>query len=139
MPVALYFSHGVGSRGFLDLAEGAAEGAAFPAGKVLVPNQIPAGDPQRAPVVSYAERYRNRFQQEPNTFGGHASDALSLVIRALREAGPGRREIREFLEAVDEYPGVSGVFRYSRSDHAGLGSESLVMVRIRGDAWVLEP
>jgi len=34
---------------------------------------------------------------------------------------------------------VSWVFRCSADDHAGLGPESLVMVRIRGDAWVLEP
>jgi len=34
---------------------------------------------------------------------------------------------------------VSGVFRYTSSDHAGLGPDSLVMVRIRGSAWVLEP
>lgn len=139
VPGALFFSHGVASREFLALAGEAVQGTAFPAGKALVADQLPPGDPQQPVIVEYLEEYRLRYGQEPNTFGGHAFDAVSLAIRALREAGPGREAIREFLEGIDGYAGVSGVFRYSADDHAGLGPDSLVMVRIRGNAWVLEP
>ena len=73
----------------------------------------------------------------PDSFGGYAWDALTMLVLALEKAGPDRAAIREQVEKTQNMTGISGVFTMSPQDHNGLGEESVVMVKVENGKWKL--
>ena len=53
----LFQSHGVGNKKYIELAGGAANNVLFPAGKLLVAEQLPDNDPQKAVLLAYARDF----------------------------------------------------------------------------------
>jgi len=133
----LIHTHGIGNQAFIDLAGDAAEGVILPVGKILVAEQLPDSDPQKEVLLEYIAAYESRYGTRPSTFGGHAHDGFSLVVKAIEQAGPDRAKIRDALESITGYAGISGVFNFSAQDHNGLGEDSMVMVEIREGKWRL--
>jgi branched-chain amino acid transport system substrate-binding protein len=130
----LFQSHGVGNKKYIELAGPAANGVIFPAGKLLVAEQLPDADPQRAVLLAYAKEFETRYGPR-NTFGGHAWDAVRLAVRALETAGPDRRAVRTALENTRNFVGITGVFDFSATDHNGLDQRAVTMVQIVDGQW----
>jgi branched-chain amino acid transport system substrate-binding protein len=135
--VPIVESHGIANRAFIQLAGPAANGVVFPSGKLLVANQLPVSDPQRALLESYARDFEAANHYTANTFGGHAFDGVTMLWDALRHVGPDRAKIREYLEHVHGFLGTGGVFTMSREDHNGLGTKDMVLVQIQNGTWVI--
>jgi len=133
-----YQSHGVASDEYLKLSGAAAEGVRLPSPALLVAEALPANDPQKAVVSGYFKAYKERFKEEPSTFGGYAYDALMLSVDALKRAGSTDGEkVRAALEQTKGYVGVTGVFNVSASDHMGLDLSAFRMLEVKGGNWVL--
>lgn len=137
MKTPLFMSHGIANMEFIRLAGAAANGVIFPGGKLIVANQIPARDPQRATLLKYASDYSKAYKQSPNTFGGHAWDAFMMVVKAIEKSGGDRAKIRTALESTKNFVGISGVFTMSPRDHNGLTESCLVMVEIKNGKWTI--
>jgi branched-chain amino acid transport system substrate-binding protein len=60
MRMPLYQSHGVASPKFIELAGDAAEGIILPSGKILVTDQLPDSDPQKAVLQQYIQEFEKR-------------------------------------------------------------------------------
>jgi branched-chain amino acid transport system substrate-binding protein len=136
--VPLYQSHGVASKAFINLAGAAAEGVRLPAAALLVADDLPASDPQRAVVVSYKHEYEARFKSEVSTFGGHAYDGLMLAVEAIKKAGgTDKAKVRDALEGIRGYMGTAGVVNMSPTDHMGLDLTAFRMLEVKGGNWTL--
>jgi branched-chain amino acid transport system substrate-binding protein len=135
--IALYQSHGFGSRENLDAAGEAAEGVLCPLGACNIPELLPDNHPQKEVVEGYIENYRELYNEPISSFGGHAWDAMHLVLDALRSVGSDRRAIREHLEQVRGFVGQHGIFAMSPQDHNGLGKDSFYMVEVRDGEWAM--
>ncbi|AFV03598.1 Branched-chain amino acid ABC transporter, amino acid-binding protein [Dehalobacter sp. UNSWDHB] len=135
LTIPLIHSHGVGNQKFIELAQDAADGVILPIGKLPVTDQIADSDPQKAVLTSYINDYQNKYNTAPNSFGGYATDALSLLVKAIEKAGPDRSVIRNELEKTQGLVGVSGVFNMSEQDHNGLSEDSAVLVQIEDGKW----
>lgn len=133
----LVHTHGIGNKKFLELAGDAANGVVAPLGKLLVAEQLPDSDPQKQVLLDYINDYQQKYNARPSTFGGHAHDAFNLVVKAIEQAGPDRAKIRDALEQITGYAGISGVFNLSPEDHNGLGEDSMVLVEIKEGKWQL--
>ncbi|WP_428561917.1 MAG: ABC transporter substrate-binding protein [Solidesulfovibrio sp. DCME] len=134
----LYMSHGVASAKFVELAGEAAEGLLLPAGKLTVVSQLPEADPQKAALAAYAKAYEERFKTPASAFGGYAYDGLMLVAKAIadgKDASPAA--IRDKLEKIKGFAGITGVFGFSPEDHNGLDESAFVMVTIAGGEFKL--
>ncbi|MHB0937200.1 MAG: ABC transporter substrate-binding protein [Armatimonadota bacterium] len=134
--VPLIMSHGVSNHKFIELAGAGAEGVIFPTGKLLVAQSIAAADPQKKTLIGYAANYKKTYKVEADHFGGHAYDAFYLICNALGKVGPDRGKIRDYLETA-KFTGVSGVFKFSKTDHNGMTKDAFVMVQVRNGKWVL--
>ncbi|MBI3015425.1 MAG: ABC transporter substrate-binding protein [Candidatus Tectomicrobia bacterium] len=132
----LFQSHGVGNKAFIDLAGPAANGVIFPVGKLVVAEDLPGSDAQKSVLVQYAKDYEARFGPR-STFGGHAWDGLRIVLKAMEKAGSDRAKIRDAVEGMKEFVGISGVFRFSAQDHNGLDTRAVTMVEIKDGKWTL--
>ncbi|MCP5094783.1 MAG: ABC transporter substrate-binding protein [Chloroflexi bacterium] len=133
-------NHGIGNQAFIDLAGDAANGVLFPIGKLLVVDDLPATDPQKGVLTQYISDYTDYTNgATPSTFGGHAWDSMQMAIMALSEVGPDAAAIRDYLEGIQNFAGISGVFNLSDQDHNGIGKETLVLVEIKDGGWEYVP
>ncbi len=137
LSIPLVCSHGVANETFLKIAGEAANGVVLPAGRLIVVDQISPDDPQLSVLEDYAERYRAHTGKSPDTFGGHAWDAVQLVVKALDEVDEDRAAIRDAVEKTTGFVGTGGVFNYSAEDHNGLTKDAFVMVEIVDGTWKL--
>lgn len=135
--IPFYQSHGFGSRKNIKLAAGAAEGVFTPLGAVNIAEILPAGHPQKKVTMAYLKDYQAKFKEPLSSFGGHAWDAMYLVIDALKAVGPNKAKIRDYLEKTKGFVGQHGVFNFSPSDHNGLTKEAFNMVVVENGDWAL--
>lgn len=134
--IVLYMSHGVASKKFIELAGEAAEGILLPAGRLIVADQLPDSHLQKSLLVKYKKMYEERFHEPVSTFGGHAWDALMLVIKAIEMGGSAEpSSIRANLEKIKNFIGTGGIFNYSPEDHNGLDPSAFEMVVIKNGDW----
>jgi branched-chain amino acid transport system substrate-binding protein len=137
MDIPLLQSHGVANKTFIELAGEAAEGVIFPVGKLLVAKDLPDDDPQKEVLLSYSSMFEEKYERSADTFGGHAWDALHLLVQAIEEVGTDKGAIRDALENTTDFVGTGGVFNLSPEDHNGLTKDAFVMVQIKDGEWTL--
>ncbi|HUT53974.1 MAG TPA: ABC transporter substrate-binding protein [bacterium] len=130
-------SHGVASKKFIELCGDAADGQILPAGRLIVADQLPDSDPQKAMLVTYKNEFESRFGPV-STFGGHAYDALTILVKAMEMAGTDDpAKVRDALEQVHGFVGTGGIFNMSAADHNGLTKDAFVMIKIENKDWKL--
>ena len=134
LKMPMFQSHGVGNKKFVELAGPAANGVMFPAGKLLVAEQLADKDPQKAVLLAYARDFEARYGPR-NTFGGHAWDAVQLAMRGLERAGTDRAGVRAAIESTRNFVGISGVFDFSPTDHNGLDRRAATMIQVVDGQW----
>lgn len=134
--VPIFQSHGFGNIEYVKAAGAAAEGVIFPAGRLLIADQLPKNHPQKAVLTAYKKNYETRFKEEASTFGGHGYDALMILVRAIEQAGPDREKVRTAIENLKGFVGTGGVFNFSAADHNGLDLESVAMLTVKNGKFV---
>jgi branched-chain amino acid transport system substrate-binding protein len=130
--VPLFQSHGFGNRRYVEQAGAAAEGIIFPAGRLLIVEDLPAGHPQKTLLATYKQDYERTFKEDVSTFGGHAYDAVLIVTTALKQAGePDREKVRDAVESLRGLVGTAGIFNFSPTDHTGLDLDAFEMLTVK--------
>ena len=145
LQIPLFQSHGVANVRFIELAGPGANGVRFPAGKLLMAEGLPDSDAQKNTLIAYAKTFEAKYGSR-NTFGGHAWDAIWLAYRAVEAAAARvnpddlatfRAAIRDELEKIKEFVGISGVFSMSADDHNGLDRRAVTMYEVVSGQWQL--
>ncbi|HID96258.1 MAG TPA: ABC transporter substrate-binding protein [Candidatus Latescibacteria bacterium] len=137
MTIPLYQSHGFGNIKYAEAAGEAGEGIIFPAGRLLAVDSLPDDHPQKAVLARYKKDYEEKFKEPVSTFGGHAYDALWLVIDALKAVGPDRAKIRDHIENRKGFIGTGGIFNFSPEDHNGLTKDAFEMLTVKSCKFTL--
>jgi branched-chain amino acid transport system substrate-binding protein len=136
--IPFYQSHGFGSRKNIELAAGAAEGVFCPLGACNIAELLPANDPQKAVTMKYMKDYMAKYNEPLSSFGGHAWDALEMVVKALENVGCDKTKIQDYLENhIKGFVGQHGIFNYSPDDHNGLTKDAFHMVVVKNGDWAL--
>jgi branched-chain amino acid transport system substrate-binding protein len=137
--IPFFQSHGFGSLKNIELAAGAAEGVFCPLGRVNIPDLVPDNNPQKNVIEAYNKAYQAKYNEPLSSFGGHAWDALTLVIDAMKAVGPNSAKIRDYIENRTNFVGQHGVFNFSPTDHNGLTKDAFEMVVVKNGTWALAP
>ncbi|HVX99301.1 MAG TPA: ABC transporter substrate-binding protein [Pseudorhodoplanes sp.] len=138
LSVPFYQSHGVSSKSFIDLAGPAANGIRLPAAALLVAEQLPDNDPLKKVAVEYKSKFEKETGQPVSTFGGHARDALFMLVEAIKRAGSvDKSKVRDEIEKTRNFVGTGGIINMSPTDHLGLDLNSLRMIEIKDGNWKL--
>lgn len=138
MKMPLYQSHGFGNIRYVEVAGEAAEGIIFPAGRLLVADVLPDGHPQKSVLVKYKKDYEGKYNEAASTFGGHAYDAMMMLIEAIKKTGSVDKEkVRVTLENLRGFVGTGGVFNMTPEDHNGLAMDSFEMLTVKGGRFAL--
>jgi branched-chain amino acid transport system substrate-binding protein len=135
--VPLYQSHGFGNIQYVKEAGEAAEGILFPAGRLLVADALPDDHIQKKILTKYKNDYESKFNEDVSTFGGHAYDALMIVVKAIEQAGADTEKMRDAIENMKGFVGTAGVFNFSPEDHNGISIEGFEMLTVKDGAFAL--
>jgi branched-chain amino acid transport system substrate-binding protein len=137
MTVPIFQSHGFANVQYARTAGAAAEGVMFPASRVVVADALAATDRQKPVVAAYKQAYEARYKEDVSTFGGHAWDALGILVRAVQEAGFDRAKVRTAIENMKGFVGTAGVFNFSPADHNGLAIDAFEMITVKDGKFVV--
>jgi branched-chain amino acid transport system substrate-binding protein len=138
LKIPIFQSHGFGNIQYVKAAGPAAEGVIFPAGRLLIADELPKSNPQKAVL----ERYKNEYEakchgEECSTFGGHAYDAMMILVNAIEKAGPDKEKVRDAIENTKGFVGTGGIFNFSPEDHNGLSKDSFEMLTVKNGKFAI--
>jgi len=136
--VPLFQSHGFGNIKYVEAGGAAAEGIIFPAGRLLVAYSLPDDNPQKTLLVKYKVDYETKYPEDKvSTFGGHAYDALTILVAGIEQAGTDKEKVRDAIENLKELPGTAGIFNFSPEDHNGLDINSFEMLTVKDGKFAI--
>lgn len=142
-----FCSHGIANKGFMDTAGAAADGTIIAAGKILIADEVAANDPQKAVLMKYKTDYEAIYGNgTANTFGGHAYDALNILVPILASmneslnVSQARAYIRDSIETKTiNLPGTGGVYTMSPANHLGIQENTsygfIVLIKVVNGKW----
>ncbi len=140
LKLPLYQGTAFGNKRMIKEAKGKAEGVLCPLQRLILMESLPVEDPQMPALIAYKYSFEKKFGMEATPSGGHAWDALWMIVEALRMVGPDKKKIRDYLEKrIKNWPGVTGIFNMSKKDHSGLTKEAFVMGVVRKGKWEVAP
>lgn len=138
LDVPLFQSHGFGNPKYVEQAGVAAEGTLFPAGRLLVVDELPDDHPQKALLAAYKKEYEAKYKENVSTFGGHGYDAFTIVVEGIKRAGSTDREkVRDAIEDLKGFAGTAGIFNFSPADHTGLSLDAFEMLTVKDGKFTL--
>jgi branched-chain amino acid transport system substrate-binding protein len=137
LAVPIFQSHGFANIQYARTAGAAAEGVIFPASRIVVADALAATDPQRPVVTRYKRAYEARYKEDVSTFGGHAWDALMILVRAVEQAGLDRERVRATIENMKGFVGTAGIFHFTPADHNGLAMDAFELLTVRDGKFVV--
>ncbi len=136
LAVPLFQSHGFGSIKYVKEAGEAANGIIFPCGRLLIAESLNADHPQKDVLMKYKNDYEKKNGGEASTFGGHAYDAVMILVEALKQSGGDKEKTRDAIEGLKSFPGTGGIFNFSATDHNGLQKNAFEMLTVSGGKFV---
>lgn len=136
LTIPVVSSHGSANEKFLELAGEAAEGIYMVAGKLLIPDQLKADDPQTVVINEFVSNYKDAYHVFPDGFAGYSYDGLNMIVEALKSVDGDVSKLGEAIEKV-QYTGVTGEFRFNQNDHNGLKEDSMVILQVKGGKYQL--
>ncbi len=98
----LIFSVSAVNQEMVEMAGEAAEGVMFPQPAFYLDSDEPA-------MKSFIDKYREKFQTDPDNFSAHGYDAVKLIAEAVSRVKSGHPDdIRRGLIAINNYEGAAG-------------------------------
>lgn len=142
----IWHSAGVTNPSFLALGGKDVEGVEIPGLALAVADQLPASAGNKGVIDEYVKDYRAEYNgARPTTFGGHAWDALYLLLESAKNAiakgaDPEKLEdfrvaLRDSLEGIRGFKGTTGTYSMSKADHNGLGPSAAVRILVSGGKY----
>jgi branched-chain amino acid transport system substrate-binding protein len=135
LELPLIHSHAAISPAVLKGAGENSEGMLAAGAKFEAVDDLPDSDPQKAVIKAYRDAYEGAFGEAPNQFGAGAYDAFKILAAALERAGKDPKALCAAIEQTNGYVGLGGIYSYSDSDHAGLGTDSVVIYEAKSGHW----
>jgi branched-chain amino acid transport system substrate-binding protein len=89
--------------------------------------------------MAFKKAYEARYKEEVSTFGGHAWDAFTVLVKALGEGGDDREKVRAAIEGTRGLAGTAGVFNFSATDHNGLDASAFELLTVKDGKFVPAP
>ncbi|MCK5266784.1 MAG: ABC transporter substrate-binding protein [Spirochaetes bacterium] len=137
LSIPLFHSYTYGNIEYIQKGGQPAEGVVFPCGRLFIAELLQNTHIQKKLLLNYKKVYSDEYSENVSLSGGYAYDALSIIIHAVKKTGISKSRIRDTIENLKAFTGITGVFTFSKKDHNGLNIESLSMYTINLGKFVL--
>ncbi len=82
-----------------------------------------------APAAHFTQAYRAKSGADPDTWAAQAYDAMTLLVKVIRERGADRQGIRAGLSETKDFQGVTGTLTFMPNGDAAFRETSIVVVK----------
>lgn len=106
--VDLLGTEGISSEELVKLGGEAVEGIKFTA--FFHP------DVEYTGTKDFVNRFVEKYNKEPDTYAALAYDSAKLILKAIEEKGASREAILEYINNVDDFPGVAGPIQFENNN-----------------------
>ncbi len=97
------------------------EGMYFITTAITAGPQLPDSYPAKPMIVGVYDAVMAATKAPPDPFAGWAADAVNLMAEAVKQAGStDKAAVRDAFESIQNFPGLSGTYSYSATDHVGI-------------------
>jgi len=136
-PGKIFLSHGNASPAFVASAGPSCEGAIIVGSRVLS-NDLDPSKPADKVLLDFKSFWAaEKLPGKPSHFGGHARDAYAMILQAwTQHRAHDRKSLRTTIEEMGVFHGVTGTFKFSGDDHAGLSLDAFQTYIIRSGEFV---
>ncbi|MEU4674351.1 ABC transporter substrate-binding protein [Amycolatopsis sp. NPDC023774] len=131
----LYQDAGAGAELYVQGAKAAAEGTHMVFVRTLAAPDLPGTDPVSAAEKKWYSDYTKAYGPYSG-FTSFASDALQMIVNAVKSVGTEPVALRDALEKMG-IDGDSGRIQNSAENHSGLQPSALAVLEVRGGQWHL--
>jgi ABC-type branched-subunit amino acid transport system substrate-binding protein len=128
-PVTLVGGPSLRDPVFLELAGGSAEGSVSVCSCADVSTSLDLA------AQRFVQDFQSQFGSPPAPFAVEGWDAAHLLVRALREAGPTRADVRRWLAIAPEVEGLGGAYALAGGELVDPES-AIRRYRVEGGRWV---
>jgi branched-chain amino acid transport system substrate-binding protein len=136
--VPLFQSHGFGNIKYVQAGGEAANGTIFPCGRLLIAEILPDNNPQKKLLLGYKKDYESQYKEDASTFGGHAYDAVLILVEGIKKAkSTDKEKVREAIESIKGLVGTAGIFNFSSQDHNGLGLDAFEILTVKDGKFAI--
>ena len=142
----IFQTHGVSTEQFIKLGGKDVEGTIYAGEVFTIANDLPKSSPFRAAPAKFVKAYEAVYNgKEPNIFGAHLWDTVTLIEHAvpaaLKHGKPGteafRSALRDALERSKDIYLDNGLSNMSPTNHNGYDQRSAFLIQVRGGAFRL--
>lgn len=81
----------------------------------------------------FVESFRAKYDKEPDNYSALAYDSAKLILAGMKEKGATREGITEYLQEVNEFPGVAGPISFENNDV----TRSILILQVKDGQIVL--
>ena len=114
------------------------DGMYFISTAVTAGPQLPDSYPPKPMVAGFYDAVMAATKAPPDPFSGWAADAVNLMAEAVKQAGStDKAAVRDAFESIQNYPGLSGMYSYSATDHVGIHG-GMWLFLIKNGKYVLQ-
>ncbi len=132
----LLFSHAQATPLFLKPAGDAANGVIIGTSLGPVGKFLPDSNASKPAITKFDADFQAAYNTAPAEFAYNTYGAFNMIVNAVKKVGPDSAKIRAELEQTT-FVSVDGTYKYSATNHAGLGPESVLVAMVTNGA--LEP
>jgi len=141
----IFQTHGVSTEQFIKLGGKDVEGTIYAGEVFTIANDLPKSSPFRKAPEKFVKAYEEVYKQEPNIFGAHLWDTVTLIEHAvpgaLKHGKPGtaafRSALRDQLERSKDVYLDNGLSNMSPANHNGYDERSAFLIQVKGGAFRL--
>jgi len=144
----VYQSGGSANQAFLNVGQATVQGTVVAVQPMQVYDQMPSGNPLVPVLRAFAQAFDAKYGQgKADQYAGYGWDATRLVVAgfdALHRTGhlstnlaATRLALRDAIERVHDYFGVSGVFNFTPQNHLGLDHRAIYLTQVRDGSFQL--
>lgn len=84
-----------------------------------------------ADLQTYEQKYQAQFHATPDIYGEQTYDSIMMVAKAIKDSHSSNPStIRDALEHMSGYQGITGTLGFSATQHESIGPESLTFIRL---------
>ena len=138
LTIPLVFSAAQSTPLYTKPAGDAANGVVLASGLGPVGKSLPADNPSKPIIAKFDTDFMAAYNSAPPEFAYNTFSAMNMLYNTIRKVGTDSQKIRDDLEKTT-YVGADGTYRYSSTDHAGLGLDSVLVATVKDGQFVLTP
>lgn len=136
--IPLLVSHGNATSPFFRSVSKLPIQIIIPSGKIMAIEFLSDKDPSQRKCADFNKLHLERYNEPANYCSAEEADAIDLIAKALEMVEGKVKDLKDALESIVSFPGMQGMYNFSKIDHYGTDLRDVTLVVINRGEIIVE-